>query len=89
MTRRYRRRTFTVHAVRWLGEENCEEVFAFLGLEHPGDELDHECIHFDNPDGGIDTVYPGDWVVANDRGAGHRACQDRWFRATFEPEETE
>lgn len=87
MIKKFRRRDYTVSAVRWLGEENCEEVFAFLGLDHPDDELDHGSIHFDNPSGGIDTVFPGDWVVANNRGAGHYAYDDAWFRVAFDPEE--
>lgn len=87
MTKKYRRRGYTVSAIRWLGEENCEEVFAFLGLEHPDDELDHEAIHFENPDGTLDTVFPGEWVVADGQRAGHRAYQDRRFQVTFESAE--
>lgn len=87
MIKKYRRKEYTISAVRWLGEENCEEVFAFLGLEHPDDELDHTQIHFDNPDGGTDTAEIGDWIVADGKRAGHSVCKDIWFRAMFEEEE--
>ncbi|NUQ98257.1 MAG: hypothetical protein HOY79_17495 [Streptomyces sp.] len=38
---RYRTRPVEVDAIRWLGEENCEETFAFLGLEHPATDEHH------------------------------------------------
>lgn len=82
----YRRRAYTVHAVQWRGEENCEEVFAFLGLDHPDDELDHDCIHFETVDGRIDTLFPGDWAVSEGHGP------ERWtnerFHAAFEAYDT-
>lgn len=57
---RYRTRVVEVQAIRWLGEENCGEVFAFLGLEHYDDEDDHTAIH---GIGDNETAYPGDWIV--------------------------
>ena len=36
---RYRTRRIEVDAIRFLGEQNCEEVHAFLGIEHPDDLL--------------------------------------------------
>lgn len=90
MIKKYRRKEYIISAVRWLGEENCEEVFAFLGLEHPDDDgFDLTHIHFDNPDGGVDTAEIGDWIVADGKRAGHSVCKDIWFRATFEEEEPE
>lgn len=87
MIKKYRRKEYIISAVRWLGEENCEEVFAFLGLEQPDDELDHTHIHFDNPDGGIDTAEIGDWIITDGKRAGHSVCKDIWFRVMFEEEE--
>lgn len=56
---RYRpRATDEVEAVRWLGEQNCEEVFAFLGLEHSEEEMDHTVIHLDYGD-----AHHGDWII--------------------------
>lgn len=45
--------------IQWLGIQNCEEVFAFLGWEHPDDETDHSVIYLN--DGTV--VRPGDWIV--------------------------
>lgn len=44
--------------IEWRGEENCEEVFQFLGLEHPEDGLDHSAIHHEGM-----TALPGDSFV--------------------------
>lgn len=58
-------------AIRWLGEENCTEVFALLSWEHPDDELDHSVIYGLGPDGGREAR-PGDWIVPDGNG---------WFTA--------
>jgi hypothetical protein len=56
-----------VDAVRWMGEGNCAEVFAFLGEEHPDEELDHSSIYV--PWGsGRTMAYPGDWIVRHATG---------------------
>jgi len=83
MTARYRNRTAEVEAVQWTGESNCEEVFAFLGLEHPDDEMDHSVIHIDAP-GGTATAQHGDWVVRNERGE-FGVCTPGLFAAAYEP----
>lgn len=54
-------------AIRWLGEENCGQVFALLGWEHPADELDHSAIYGLGPDGS-QVARPGDWIVPDDSG---------------------
>lgn len=38
ITGRYRTKPIEVEAIRWTGEDNCEDVFAFLGIEHVGDD---------------------------------------------------
>lgn len=49
-------------AIRWLGEQNCPEVFAFLGLDHSVDETDHSVIRGLGPDGDLEAHW-GDWLV--------------------------
>lgn len=54
-----------VEAIQWVGEENCEEVFAFLGWDHPEDETDHSVIHIPvYPNGVLEDI--ADWSVLND-----------------------
>jgi hypothetical protein len=77
---RYRSRPAEVTAIRWLGEPNCEEVSAFLGLEHPDDELDHSLIYL--PDDGQEAA-PGDWIVRDEDGV-YDVFTDTAFRAEFE-----
>lgn len=80
----YRPRDGRIEAIRWLGEENCEEVFAFLDLPHPEDEKDHSCIHVDGGD-----VYPGDWIIRCPEGAyyEHLPMGDMEFDAEYQLEE--
>jgi len=63
---RYRSRQREVEAIRWLGRENCEEVFAFLGLEHTDDETetDHSQLWFNS--GSYAEV--GFWLVRDGDG---------------------
>lgn len=77
----YRPRAIRVEAVRWLGEENCEEVFAFLDMEHPEGELDHSVIHLDSGD-----AHPGDWIVRCVEQAywDYEALTAKEFEAEFE-----
>lgn len=49
-------------AIRWLGEQNCVEVFAWLGWEHPAGEQDHAEIRGLGPNGDM-TAHPGDWLI--------------------------
>ena len=67
----------TTNAIRWLGIDNCEEVFAFLGLEHPEDATDHSVIYL--PTDGSE-VKPGDWI-ARDEDGDYRTFTDTEFRA--------
>lgn len=96
---KYRVRPQEVEAVQWLGEVNCEEVFKFLGLEHPEDELDHSTITMPvYPDGRLEVVedrgvindymecQPGDWFTKNAKGE-VRAYANEVFLAEFEPVE--
>jgi hypothetical protein len=68
-------------AVRWFGEENCKYVFAFLGFEHPDDELDHSQIHFNSTDSrsGTVTAYPGNWIVRDGAGL-HRYTHEDFLK---------
>lgn len=80
----YRPRPVTVEAIQWLGVQNCEEVFAFIGWEHSDDELDHSQILGIGEDG-EDTADPGDWIVRHpDRG--FEVLSDVEFKAAFEPD---
>lgn len=84
---RYRARVVEVQAIRWLGIENCEQVFAFLGWHHPNDELDHSAIRGIGDD---ETAYPGMWIVRT--GPDQDDCKvylDEQFQAEFDPAEPE
>jgi|SRR5690606_26323887 len=84
MADRYQLRPFEVEAIRWLGEENCAEVFAFVGLNHDdwADDLDHSKLHvpglFDTQ-----TAHHGDWLVKGENGIA--VMRDAEFRARYEP----
>jgi hypothetical protein len=82
----YRSRPERVEAIRWLGEENCEEVFAFLGMDHSNDEMDHTVIHLD----GGDAAW-GDWIIrwtGTDLYYDYEPLSDEDFKADWEPEES-
>lgn len=79
---RYRTRPIEVTAVRWLGEENCEQVFAFLGWIHPDNELDHSLISGLGLDGKQEAE-PGDWIVCDEDGV-FDVFSDTAFHAEFE-----
>lgn len=68
-----------LNAVRWLGEQNCEEAFALLGLEHYDDETDHTVIYL--PDDGS-KIEPGDWIVRDENGD-CKGYTDAEYRAKF------
>lgn len=82
---RFRRRPTVVDAILWQGEFNCEEVFAFLGLEHPDDEMDHSVIHIPTLEGTI-TAPAGDWIVRGTTGE-FWPVKPEIFAATYEPAE--
>jgi hypothetical protein len=80
---RFRHRPFEVEAIRWTGEENCAEVFAFAGLNHDDwvDDLDHSKLHVP---GLLDTqtAHHGDWLVKDERGV--TVMRDAEFNARYE-----
>lgn len=81
---RFRNRPVEVEAIRWLGKENCAEVFAFVGLNHDDwtDETDHSLLYVPN----LIAPYPaghGDWLV-KDAGGGVTVMRDAEFNARYE-----
>lgn len=78
----FRERPVTIEAVRWVGEDNCEEVFEFLGLEHSKDEDDHSEIHIPTLEGVI-TASVGDWIIKGVKGEFY-PCKDDIFILTYE-----
>jgi hypothetical protein len=79
----YLRKPIEVHAIQWHGETNCEAVFAFIGWEHPDDELDHSVIYLDDDQ----EAHPGDWIVRDPEGGYHAINPDR-FADLYEPAPT-
>lgn len=93
---KFKSRPQVVEAVQWVGDENCEEVFAFLGWEHPDDEEDHSLIYVSvYPNGVLETVpneavlndtvevVPGCWFTKDDQGR-VRVYKAEVFEAEFE-----
>jgi hypothetical protein len=84
MADRFRHRPFEVEAIRWTGEENCAEVFAFAGFNHDdwADETNHSFLYVSSL---ID--YPparhGDWLVKGENGI--TVMRDAEFNARYEP----
>jgi hypothetical protein len=80
---RFRNRPVEVEAIRWLGEENCAEVFAFAGLNHDdwADDLDHSKLHVP---GLLDTqtAHHGDWLVKGEHEI--TVIRDAAFNARYE-----
>lgn len=80
---RFRNRPVEVEAIRWLGEENCAEVFAFAGLNHDdwADDLDHSKLHVP---GLLDTqtAHHGDWLVKGEHEI--TVMRDAEFNARYE-----
>ncbi|MET8985919.1 hypothetical protein ABZW49_10760 [Nonomuraea wenchangensis] len=79
---RFRSRPVEVEAIRWIGEANCAEVFAFVGENHDdwADETDHSLLFV--PDLLGEPARHGDWLVKN--GNGVTVMRDAEFRARFE-----
>lgn len=84
---RFRSRPQTVEAVQWLGEENCEQVFKFLGWPYEKDDAsNHAWIEGINGASGTDVAEPGDWIVKRDEDR-FEVLTDAEFRAAYEPDE--
>ncbi|MFB7162316.1 hypothetical protein [Streptomyces sp. NPDC056242] len=73
-----------IEAVQWHGESNCAEVFAFVGLEHPDDEMDHGEIYVTTVHGETAIVRPGDWVIPDGKPGTFYPCKADIFAATYE-----
>lgn len=67
-------------AIRWLGVENCPQVFAFLGLDHGADETNHTTIYGLGPDGDMEAHW-GDWLVRDSDGV-VSPMRDSTYQAT-------
>lgn len=67
-------------AIRWLGEQNCAEVFAFLGWDHGVDETDHRVIRGLGAAGDLEAHW-GDWLVRDDDGV-VSPMRDSTYQAT-------
>lgn len=80
----WRKLPVVVEAVQWNGEADCDEVFAFLGMEHPPpeDETDHSEIHIPTLEG-LMTAAPGDFIIRGVHGEFY-PCKPDIFRATYE-----
>lgn len=78
---RYRTKPVEVDAIRFLGTANCEEVYTFLGLEHPSTEDDHKQLE----DIGDTNRGPevGDWIVRDADGT-FEVFDDEEFWDEFE-----
>jgi hypothetical protein len=79
---RYRSRPTEVDAIRFLGPDTCEEVFAFIGWEHSDDELEHSQLHGLGLDGEQEAGI-GDWIVRDEDGV-YDVYADTAFHAEFE-----
>lgn len=81
---RFQSRPVAVEAIRWVGSENCAEVFAFGGDNHDdwADETDHSIFHVP---GLIDSrpARHGDWLVKDERGV-VTVIRDAAFTARYE-----
>lgn len=83
MADRFRSRPVEVEAIRWLGEENCAEVFAFAGEDHGDwvDETNHTVFHVPGLFGPLVACH-GDWLVKD--GNGVTVMRDAEFTARYE-----
>lgn len=83
-TGRYRTKHIEVDAIRFLGEQNCEEVHAFLGIEHPdeNDLVNHDLLEISSNH--TFEAGPGDWIV-RDTDGNFEAFTDEAFQDEFEP----
>lgn len=83
----YRSRVHDVEAIRWVGEDNCEPVFAFVGLEHPGrdEELDHSELHIPTGPDDYVTAHHGDWIIRDGEDGRFTVYSDAEFGEEFDP----
>ena len=79
----YRKKPIEIEAVQWRGEDNCQEVFTFVGMEHPEDETDHSAIFIDTLEG-LMRADVGDWIIKGVKGEFY-PCKPDIFEATYEP----
>lgn len=79
-TAKYRPRPTVVEAIRWIGEDNCNEVFGFLGWDHGDDDSFHEEIYGIGND---KTAQIGDWILLDPDGEYH-VMPDKKFTVAFE-----
>ena len=80
---RWRKKPVEIEAIQWLGEENCEAVFAFIGLPHSDEEQDHSVLLIPTLEGTLEAS-PGDWIIRGVQGE-HYPCKPDIFDATYEP----
>lgn len=60
---RFHSRPTEVEAIRWDGESNCRDVFAFMGFDHSGWDEDDDHDGVIHPPMCGDRAYIGDWIV--------------------------
>lgn len=84
MAARFRTRPVEVEAIRWVGESNCAEVFAFAGEDHGEwvDETVHSVFHVPGLFGPL-VARHGDWLVKDETGVA--VMRDAEFTGRFEP----
>lgn len=78
----FRKKPVEVEAVRWRGEQDCPEVYAFLGYCHPDGETAHDVIHIETLEGTM-TASPGDWIIRGIKGEFY-PCRSDIFQATYD-----
>ena len=78
---RYRTRPVEIEAIRFLGPDNCEEVFAFLGLDHPDNDVAHDLLENIGEMGHDAEV--GDWIIRDTDGS-FDVYTDEEFHDEFE-----
>lgn len=80
---RYRKKPVVVEALRYVPGETCQDVAAFMGVEH------HEADCYDDAEWIISTLEgemvasPGDWVIKGVQGEFY-PCKPDIFEATYE-----
>lgn len=79
---RWRKKPVEIEAIQWLGEPNCEAVFAFIGLPHSDDEMDHSVLLIPTLEGTMEAS-PGDWIIKGVQGEFY-PCKPAIFEATYE-----
>ena len=81
MAKRYRKKPVVVEAVQWDGS-NCEEVFAFLGLDHEPHDEEIDEIVIDTLEGQMSAGI-GWWVIKGVAGEFY-PCKPDIFAATYD-----